>query len=84
VRRATAVRVDYVDREGQPRALEARGMAAIVFQHELDHLDGRLFLDRVASPGDLVTVESFDRFVRGPFLERVARAALPAPEVREV
>jgi peptide deformylase len=47
VERAARVALDYLDLEGKPRALEAEGFEAVVIQHELDHLDGVLFLDRV-------------------------------------
>ena len=47
--RATSVEVHGKDRGGRPVEIKAHGFEAIVFQHELDHLDGKLFLDRVAS-----------------------------------
>jgi peptide deformylase len=47
--RATAVEVHAQDRNGQFLGIKAEGFEAIVFQHEIDHLDGKLFLDRVAS-----------------------------------
>ena len=53
------------DAEGKRCAAELRGFAARVFQHELDHLDGVLFLDRVRSLGDLITENEFNRLVRG-------------------
>lgn len=49
VRRATAVVVRGTTPEGLLRVVEAEGLEARAFQHELDHLDGRLILDRVAS-----------------------------------
>jgi peptide deformylase len=49
VLRADAVEVHGKDRAGKPVEIKAHGFEAIVFQHELDHLDGKLFLDRVAS-----------------------------------
>jgi peptide deformylase len=49
VLRATAVEVQGKDRNGRPIEVRADGFEAIVFQHEVDHLDGKLFLDRVAS-----------------------------------
>jgi peptide deformylase len=49
VRRATDVLVEGTDLEGSPRAVEAEGFEARCLQHEIDHLDGLLFLDRVAS-----------------------------------
>ena len=47
VRRAMAVRVEGQDLAGQPVIHEARGLLARVFQHEIDHLDGVLFFDRL-------------------------------------
>jgi peptide deformylase len=47
VQRAAWVRVEGLDVRGEPLILEADGFEAVVFQHEIDHLDGILFLDRV-------------------------------------
>jgi peptide deformylase len=49
VRRALQVVVRGIDVDGRERVLEAEGFEARAFQHELDHLDGRIILDRVAS-----------------------------------
>ena len=49
VRRATSVVVRGTTPEGRPRVIEASGFEARALQHELDHLDGLLILDRVAS-----------------------------------
>ncbi len=49
VRRATRVRVRALDTSGTPRQWRLEGFEAVVAQHEVDHLDGLLFLDRVAS-----------------------------------
>ncbi len=43
--RATDVTVRFVDENGQPRRVRARGLLAKAFQHEIDHLDGKLFID---------------------------------------
>ena len=45
VERPASVRVAYVDREGKARELLAEGMLATVLQHEIDHLNGVLFID---------------------------------------
>lgn len=45
VHRAAWVRVRALDRDGQPFELEAEGLLAVCIQHEIDHLDGRLFID---------------------------------------
>jgi peptide deformylase len=47
VERADGARFQYVDTEGCARLLETSGFEAVVVQHEADHLDGKLFLDRV-------------------------------------
>jgi len=49
VRRAARVRVAALDRDGEPFECWLEGFEAIVAQHELDHLDGMLFLDKVAN-----------------------------------
>jgi peptide deformylase len=49
VRRATAVVVEATDTAGAPLRIEAEGFEARALQHEIDHLDGVLILDRVAS-----------------------------------
>jgi len=49
VRRATAVVLEASTPEGEHRVIEAEGFEALCIQHEIDHLDGILFLDRVDS-----------------------------------
>jgi len=49
VERAEEILVEFVDREGISVAIRASGFEAIAIQHEIDHLDGLLFLDRVTS-----------------------------------
>ena len=49
VKRSARVLVEGVDREGKPLRMEAEGFRAIVLQHEIDHLDGKLFIDRISS-----------------------------------
>jgi peptide deformylase len=51
VRRPVAVRVEGVDLDGQPLEIDAEGMLASLMQHEIDHLDGVLTLDR-AEPAE--------------------------------
>ncbi|WP_234193424.1 MULTISPECIES: peptide deformylase [Pseudacidovorax] len=45
VERSTAVRVQALDAEGNPRTIEAEGLLAICIQHELDHLLGKVFVE---------------------------------------
>ncbi|SDX99418.1 peptide deformylase [Allochromatium warmingii] len=48
VTRAERVTVAALDRDGQPFELEADGLLAVCIQHELDHLDGKLFVDHIS------------------------------------
>ena len=45
VKRPERIRVGSLDREGRSREIEAEGLLAVCIQHEIDHLDGRLFVD---------------------------------------
>lgn len=47
VKRATDVTVKYIDENGVEQVKRARGLLAKAFQHEVDHLDGKLFVDLV-------------------------------------
>ena len=49
VKRAERILVEGVDRDGNPLRFEAEGLQAIVIQHEMDHLDGTLFIDRISA-----------------------------------
>jgi len=49
VTRAEHIVIEFTNRNGQLRVIEANGFEAVAIQHELDHLDGLLFLDRVSS-----------------------------------
>jgi peptide deformylase len=45
VERAEHIRVSFLNRDGEEVEMEAEGMLAVCFQHEIDHLDGKLFVD---------------------------------------
>jgi len=49
VTRKKKIEVEYLDLQGNKRILKTEGFEAIVIQHEIDHLDGKVFLDRVTS-----------------------------------
>ncbi len=63
VRRNSRVCVSGVDRHGKPLTIEAEGLKAVVLQHEIDHLDGILFIDRIS------------RLKRGLYLRRLKKQA---------
>jgi peptide deformylase len=69
--RFAAIRVRYLDRDGAPREDTFAGLSAGTFQHEVDHLDGILFLDRVKDPRTFMTWEEFDRHHRAAWLARI-------------
>lgn len=62
VRRHCEVHVDALDREGNSISTVVKGMTAATYQHEVDHLDGKIFLDRVEDPNSVVTLENFQRY----------------------
>jgi peptide deformylase len=70
VKRATKVRVRAWDREGGPIDREVNGLTAGTFQHEVDHLNGMLFVDRVFDTRSLCTWEQFERNHLAEFAER--------------
>jgi peptide deformylase len=70
VPRFEAVRARYLDRDGGEHDELRRGLTAGTFQHEVDHLDGVLFLDRVRDPTTFATWEQFDRHGRAAFEAR--------------
>ena len=63
VERPQHVRVRYTTLEGEPAGLELQGFLATVFQHELDHLDGTLYIDRIKDSKLLSFEEEFTRYL---------------------
>lgn len=59
VPRHRVVAVEYSDRHGQLQYREWDGFVARIFQHEADHLEGKVFLDRVLSETDLLSEEAY-------------------------
>jgi peptide deformylase len=72
VPRHLRISVRYFDREGVEHEELKSGLTAGTFQHEVDHLDGTLFVDRVTDPRTLSTWAEFERFRREDFLARAA------------
>jgi peptide deformylase len=71
VMRHVNIRVRYWDRHGMEHDEVKRGLTAGTFQHELDHLDGLLFLDKVFDTTTLTTWEQFEKYHRAAFIERI-------------
>lgn len=61
VDRPNHVRVDALDRYGRPKTYELKGFPAVVVQHEFDHLDGILYVDR-ADPLTLAFLPEYERY----------------------
>ena len=71
VHRYVNVRVRYHDRDGVEHDEIKRGLTAGTWQHECDHLDGVLFIDRVKDPTTLATWDEFNEHHRAAFIERI-------------
>ena len=69
VPRSMSVAVRYLDREGVEHVERRRGLTAGTFQHEVDHLDGVLIVDR-AEPGSVTSWEDYERGGRDAFEAR--------------
>jgi len=65
VERPDHIKVEFVDRHGQRKAYELQGFPAVVVQHECDHLDGVLYIDR-ADPLSLAFLSEYRKF--GPLV----------------
>jgi peptide deformylase len=64
VTRPSMVRVRALDRDGKPLEFDATGLYAVCIQHELDHLNGKVFLDRMTDLSSLTQLDEFDRYWR--------------------
>jgi len=64
VPRARVIRVDYLDEHGEQRAVEASGWYARILQHEIDHLRGTLYIDRMLTR-TFTSIDNWNRFWRG-------------------
>ncbi|WP_081619816.1 peptide deformylase [Thioalkalivibrio sp. ALJT] len=62
VARPRHIAVDYHEPDGTPRHLKPEGFLATVFQHEIDHLDGTLFVDRVTDTTRLAFLDEYREF----------------------
>ena len=60
VERPRKIRVDFLDENAEPRSVEVENFLATVFQHELDHLVGKLYVDRMK---DITTLMFEDEMI---------------------
>lgn len=61
VQRAESVVVEALDAEGREIRVEASGLTAVCIQHELDHLDGRLYVDRLGKLERRAALADYER-----------------------
>jgi peptide deformylase len=73
VPRARAIRAEYLDERGEQRSVEASGWYARILQHEIDHLHGALYLDRMHSR-TFTSVDNWNRFWKGQPIGQVSSA----------
>jgi peptide deformylase len=64
VERPQHILVRFLNQHGQDQVLEAQGFLATVIQHELDHLFGRLYIDRLKDPRLLSFQQEFEQFIK--------------------
>jgi peptide deformylase len=62
VHRPRKIQIDYLDESAKPQRIVAEGFLATVFQHELDHLDGVLYVDRIQDRTKFAFTEEYDRY----------------------
>jgi peptide deformylase len=69
VERPKKIKVSYLDKSGEQQELTAEGFLATVIQHELDHLSGVLYVDRVKDTSLLSYQEEFEEFIQERTIE---------------
>ncbi len=64
VERPAELRVRFLDRDGKPREMDAKGVLATCIQHEVDHLDGKLFIDYLSKLKRDMVIRKFTKQAR--------------------
>jgi len=64
VDRFAKIKAKYTDIEGNEQTIEAEGLMAIAFQHEIDHLNGVLFIDRISTLKRGIAVKKVQKYVK--------------------
>ena len=82
LRRRERVRVRYLDESGRPIELDAKGFLATILQHETDHLDGKLIIDRASLLGRLAVRDALRRLEADFKSAPAARTDSPVPASR--
>jgi len=71
VERPAKVTVDYVDRDGKAQQVKAEGLLATCLQHEIDHLNGVLFIDHISKLKRDMVVRKFTKLAKARAAERL-------------
>jgi peptide deformylase len=74
VERAGKVKVECLDHRGEPKVIEASGWYARILQHEIDHLYGTLYIDRMHTR-TFMSVDNFNRYWKDKPVDEVAKSA---------
>lgn len=75
VPRARKVKVEYLDHKGNEKAIEASGWYARILQHEIDHLQGTLYIDRMYTR-TLMTGDNFNRYWKNKSVAEIKKELL--------
>ncbi len=73
VKRFTNIKVDYYDENKKFHSKEISGFAAVVYQHEIDHLDGILFTDKVSDNKSLVSYSNYLKYHEKIYLRSIKK-----------
>ena len=68
VERPASVRVAYIDRDGKGQEIEANGVLAVCLQHEIDHIDGKLFIDHLSKLKRDMVIKKFAKQAKKPII----------------
>jgi peptide deformylase len=63
VERPRKIQVDFLDLDGNQQSVVAEGFTATIFQHEIDHLWGKLYIDRISDTTKLSFIEEFAEYI---------------------
>jgi peptide deformylase len=75
VPRARKVKVEYLDHKGNEKAIEASGWYARILQHEIDHLQGTVYIDRMYTR-TLMTGDNFNRYWKNKSVAEIKKELL--------
>ena len=71
VKRYNTINVTYYNMDAKKITEDIKGLESIVYQHEIDHLDGYLFTDKVENNSSLVTYENYIKYYEAKYKEEL-------------